>query len=142
HGGEVAAGEDKVAYGKFVMDESADALVDPLVARAEDQQVRVSGQLTGGLLVEATSGGAHQHDARLGLAQALDGFEHRFALEDHAGSASEGPVIDGAMAVVGPVAQVVDVQLKDPATTCAFDDAFVERTAKHPGEKREHVDSH
>ena len=104
---------ERVARPELVVD----ALVDPLVAPAgEDQPVVLLRHPPGDLLGEdlaARSG--HDHVRGLPGTRGADGVERLapgLGPHDHAGAAAVRRVVDGAVPVVGPVAQVVDLHLE------------------------------
>ena len=72
----------------------------------------------------------------------LEGGVEHVDLHDHAVTTAEGLVVDGAVAVGGVLADVVEVQVKQSPLSRALDDGDIERTAEGLGEEREDVDSH
>src|SRR5579883_111126 len=122
-----------------------DALVDAFVAAADQQQFGVPGEPVGHRLVEHAALGGEQGYFLIGAAFRPDGFhgvEDRLGLEDHAFAASERPVVDGFVAVVGPVPEVVDADVQDARIFRPFDHAEVERPREKFGEDRQDVENH
>ncbi len=74
-----------------------------------------------------------------------DGFhgrEERLGFEHHAFAAAEGPVVDGPVAVEGPVAQVVNADIQKPGVLAALHHAMRERSHEKLGEDRQHMEDH
>jgi hypothetical protein len=67
-------------------------------------------------------------------AERLDALEDGLGLEDHAFAAAERAVVDGAMAVVGEVAQVVGGDLDCAGGDGPAEDSVVERAREEAGE--------
>ena len=100
-------------------------LVHALVPPAEEEQAVLRGQLPDERTVEAAPLGAEEHtEGRRGShgAHCLDRLEQRFRLHDHPGASPEGVVIDRAVPVVSPCAQVVDLHLNVPRLPGAAED--------------------
>ena len=121
-GGELASAEDVVADGEFhVAVELVDALVDAFVTAADEDDTIEGGEFAGDGLGEGATLRGEQDDAGFllggvggaGLARCEaergEGFRKRLGFEDHAFSAAEGTVVDGAVTVVGEGAEIVDV---------------------------------
>ena len=84
-------------------------LVDALVAAAGDDQVLVGGQLAGDRLRERRAAGGGDDQRRAGREHGVERLAPRLGLHHHPGSAAVRGVVDGAVPVVGPLPQVVDV---------------------------------
>jgi hypothetical protein len=155
-GGEFAAGENEIADGDFFGGEMfSDAFVDAFVAPAKKKdavQLRVA---AGGFLGEALAGGGEQDDGGVrmerwpgggvayGMAEErFDCFEEWFGLKNHTFAAAEGAIVDGAMAVFGEFAQILDVDVDDGGFAGATDDAVLERAGEEFGEDGNQVEAH
>ena len=80
-----------------------------------------------------------------GLVRRLGGLEggvEHIDLHDHAVAAAEGLVVDGAVAVGGVLADVVEVEVEQAVGARALDDGDIEGTGERLGEEREDVDPH
>ena len=109
HSGKLAAAHYVVAHAQFLgCKVLEDALVDALVASADEDETIEARETLRGALVEHSSLGAHHDDRRIGRRlQCANGLEERSGAHDHAGPAAEWGVVGRAMAVVGMGAQVV-----------------------------------
>jgi hypothetical protein len=154
-GGEFAAGEDVVADAElFVAEVLGDALVDALVAAADEDDAVAGGEAAGVGLGELAALGREQDDAGGGGAggsggdgEGFEALEDGLGLEDHAFAAAEGAVVDGAVTVVGEAAEVVDIDLGDAGAEGARDDAVAQDAgagggAEEFGEDGEEVEEH
>jgi hypothetical protein len=104
--------------------------------------MRLSRELPDVPLVEPTAGGREQeHPAAIGI-EGLDRSEERFGLHDHPGTPAVGLVVDGAVAIVGPIPQVVHPNDEEPAVDRATQEALGEGRLQDPGEDRDDVDQH
>src|SRR5205085_9666239 len=94
-----------------------DALVDALVTTAGEDQVPHLRQLGRGALVEGNTGrgGHYEHGAGRVTDDRVECLPPRLGTHDHAGAAAVRHVVDGAVPVVGPLAQVVDVHVEKAA---------------------------
>src|SRR5262249_21868005 len=72
----------------------------------------------------------------------FDGFKDRLSLEQHALGSTEGAVVDGAMAIVGPGAEGVDQDVDLPCLAGFLDDAVVEGATEEVGEDGDNVKFH
>ena len=87
-----------------------DALVDALVAAAGEHEVLLGCELARDLLRERLAGGRRHDEQGVGCPVADDAVERLapwLGLHDHAGAPAVGRVVDGAVAVVRVVAEVV-----------------------------------
>src|SRR5690606_9297152 len=117
------------------------ALVDALVAPAEEAEALEGRQLAGHGLVEAPPGGAEVEE-RPGRVDGLDRGEDRLGHEDHAGPAAERGVVHRPVGVGGAGAQVVDPHVQPPLAPGPAEQALVDEVLDHLGEDREDVDAH
>jgi len=155
-GGEFAAGENEIADRDFFGSEMfGDAFVHTFVATAEEEyavELRVAAR---GFLAEALAGRGEQNYGGVGIKcrlsrgvaygtaeERFDGFKQRFWLEDHAFAAAEGAIVDGAMAVFGEFAQVLNVDVDDLGFAGATHDAVFEGAAEELGEDGDQVEAH
>src|SRR5690606_30389874 len=77
----------------------------------------------------------------LGRDQGVEGLAPGFRLHDHAGAAAVRGVVDRAVPVVGPFAQVVDVDVEEAGAAGLAEEGDVE-DVEALGEDRDDVDSH
>src|SRR6476469_4383023 len=123
-------------------------LVDALVPPAGERQPRLGGQLVRHRLVEPDAGRAgHQQvrllrrrSGRLG-AHVVERLAPRLGPHDHAGAAAVRGVVDGAVPVVGEVAQVVHHDVEQPLLAGIADQRETERR-EVVGKDRDDVDAH
>lgn len=117
HSGKFATREHVVADRQTLIGIRIRALVDALVATAHKQQALTFEQALGHMLRKRLATGGKKHNRRLGTlgANSLDGLCDRLDLHEHALPAAVRLVIDGTMAVVRPVAQVIRLKIKRPA---------------------------
>ena len=144
--GERAVGENEIADAEFLVDEMfANALIDAFVMAADKNNAIERGEFARlGLVEFGTARGEENNAARLrclGL-HVLHGGKNRFALEQHAGAAAVGLVIDGVMLVRGVITQLVQADFRLTAALGAPEDRGVEGTAHDFREKGDDVDAH
>ena len=92
-----------------------DAVVEPLVPAAQEQQPRLLRQLLDRPLRQPLAGRRQHHQLarRLGLRlHRLDAVDHRLRHQHHAGAAAERPVVHPLVLVLRPVADVPGVDLR------------------------------
>src|SRR5258708_14971961 len=118
------------------------ALVDALVVARAETDVRQRREATRRGLIEQLALRGEEPDVPGGPLQLPDRGHGRLRLEDKAGAAAVRDVVDRAMAVRRPVAQVVEPELELPCRSGARDDALGERAFEHLREEREDVDLH
>ena len=143
-GRELAPGEDVVAKREDVVGEGVDALVHPLVATADEQQPLLAGEALRAALVVGAAAGREEHHvrARPVRGEVVDRLEHGRGLHEHTLAAPERGVVDGVVAVVGPLPQVVGHELEDAGTPGPAHDRRVEVRVEHLGYDRERLDPH
>src|SRR5439155_12892915 len=144
HGRDLASAEHVVADRDLTGRQAgAHPVVDPLVPPAHDDQARLARQVGGDPLVEALAPRLEQ-DHRPGVVEhhALDRLEHRLRLHHHSGPASKRHVVDLAVAVVSEVAEVVGVQLEQPAPDGATQHSLPERGQEHDRKDGHDVEPH
>ena len=86
-----------------------------------------------------------QHQALAGGAfgpDAFDGFEDGRGFQQHAFAAAEGTIVDGAMPVVRPVAEIVDVDLDQAGFGGVGDHAVLEGAVEEVREDGEDAENH
>ena len=88
--------------------------------------------------------GGKEHHSGLGTlcANGLDGLCDRLDLHEHALPAAVRLVIDGTMAVVRPVAQVIRLKIKKAGLAGAAQDRCGHDGLKHLGKDRKGLDQH
>ena len=121
-----------------------DAFVEPFVTAAEEDDswfarpVRppnpASNVRPRGLRAIVRPGGLDQ-----GLDR-LDGRDHGRGHQDHPGAAAERPVVDLGVLALGPVADVVAVDLDEPLGDRSLQDAFIEESVQQAGEQGQDVE--
>ena len=139
HGGELAAGEDEVAEGEFLIDFGLDhALVDAFVAAAQQDEGRPRGEPHHFAVIEPPAlrgevddGAGRAGGATLLLAGMAQGGGERFGPHEHAGAAAVGAVIDAPVGVVGEVARVVQREFVEAALAGATGDAVLGQRSEH-----------
>ncbi len=150
-GGEFAAGEDVIADGELaVAKQVVDALVDALIAAADEDKAVEAGELAGGGLGEGRALGGEQDDLLAGGVacgfggdgEGFDSLGEGFGLENHALAAAKGAVVDGAVAVVGEAAKVVDVDGDQPSGDGPAEDAMAEDGGEKVGENGDQIEAH
>src|SRR5690606_12690387 len=145
HRRQFAARQDIVADRQLVRPEYlGDALVDAFVVPANERDPPLLRQLLRDALRELPS--ARRHDRDMGVLKivAEDGFDRfhdRRGFHDHPGAAAVGRVVGGAMPIVGPVADVMNLDVDQPLRPGTLDDAFAENAIEHAGEQREDIDA-
>src|SRR5690606_22583615 len=93
-----------------------DAFVDALVASAAEDQVLAGCEVAGGRLREDLTRRRGEDDggpSGPAASQLIERLTPGLGLHDHARSAAVGRVVDGAVPIVSPVPQVVDVQVQE-----------------------------
>ena len=72
----------------------------------------------------------------------LDGIENRCGFEQHAFTSAERAIVDGAMAVFGELAQILDIYIDQAGFAGTAEDAVVERADKKFGKDGDEVEAH
>ena len=75
----------------------------------------------------------HDEVAGIGILRphGFDTFDHRLDLEDHAGAAAERPIVDRAMLVFGPIADVVQPNVDQAAFDRQLQQALTQIAGKN-----------
>lgn len=143
---EFAAAQDKITYRNLFVDQvGGNAFVDPFVPATDKQQFRNPAEPAGGLLGEQRSLGRHQDNLpimTLFSENCFGGVKDRFGFEQHSLAAAEGTVVDGAMAVIGPLAEVMGMEFEQSGGGGFGDDAVVKGTAEEIRKDGENVELH
>lgn len=84
----------------------------------------------------------HEDDAGVGPAEGFDGGEEGAGLEEHALAATAEGVIDAAVFIGGPIAELVGVDFDDSGIAGALDDGVAEGGEGDFREQRDDVDAH
>ena len=140
-GRQLPPGEDVVSDAHLTIRQRSIALVDPLVAPADEDKVTGSGQLTGEAIVEALSGRIQEDHVGSGGAQRLNCRIERLRPHDHPGSATVGVVIDGVVAPDAVRSQVVGLHVHHSALDRTTDDRDAQRQVEQLWKERHHVDA-
>ena len=131
-------------------EELRDAFVDAFVAAADENDAFERSEAARGGLREALALCGEKDDGLAGGvaggfgrdAEGFDALEDGLRLEDHALAAAEGAVVDRAVAVVRPVAEIVGVDGGEAGTERALEDAVAERALEKAGEEGDEVEAH
>ena len=96
------------------------------------------------MLRKGLAAGSEEHHRGLGALRAngLDGLGDRLDLHEHALPAAVRLVIDGTMAVVRPVTQVIRLKIKKAGLAGAAQDRRGHNGLKHLGKDRKGLDKH
>src|SRR5215470_14142700 len=133
-----------------------DALVDAFVTAADKDDARELREAARHVLAEQGAGSGQQDDGGAGrdvgiggggievgrFKGGFDGFEEGFRLHDHAFATAEGAIVHSAVAVVGKLAQIVDMRFDEARFAGAPDDAEIERAGEKFGEDGDEVEAH
>ena len=147
---QLAAGQHEIAYGNLIRREMlCHPLVDTFVAPADQNDSLELRESSRRFLTKQLPCRGEQHDRRSGGSrwnifayERIHSFENRLGLHHHALAASKRPVIDGAMAVVREVAQIVNVCFDEPRFARTPDDAVIERPREEFRENCDDVKAH
>ena len=144
HSGQLAAREHVVADRQALIGIRIGALVDALVTAAHKQQALAFEQALGHMLRKGLAAGGEEHHGGLGTLRAdgLDCLGNRLDLHEHALPAAIRLVIDGAMAVVRPVAQVIRLKIKKAGLAGAAQNRRGHDGLKHLGKDRKGLNQH
>ena len=115
-GRKLASGKNVVTKRDDLVGQAVDPLVHALVAPAHEDDALHVCQALGRALGERSAAGREEDHVCRGLVHGLhglDGLEDGLGLHEHALPAAKGGVIYGAVAVVGPRAQIVRVKRED-----------------------------
>src|SRR6478736_6269311 len=140
--GDLSPGEDDVADADLAVGQVlTHAVVDALVAPADQAEPCSGRQLVGQRLVEAPPAGAEQQQRARWLS-GLDGGEDRLGPHDHPGATAEGSVVDAAVHVGRVLARVVEPEVDGAGGAGLAEQAVAAARVNHLGEDREDVDAH
>src|SRR5882762_5628443 len=144
HRGDLAAAQDIVADRYLArVERGPNAVVDPFVPSAHDDQPRLGGKALGEPLVQWLPPWLHQnYGARVMCSNRLDSLDRRLRLEHHPWPTAERHVVDLPVPVVRVLAQVVGVKLEEPTLDRTPDHSLPEYRAEHGREDRDDVESH
>ena len=144
HSGKLAAREHVIADRQALVGIRIGTLVDTLVTAAHKQQALAFEQALGHMLCKglATGGKKHHGGLRTLGANSLDGLGNRLDLHEHALPAAVRLVIDGTMAVVRPVAQVIRLKIKKAGLAGAAQNRCGHDGLKHLGKDRKGLNQH
>ena len=144
HDGDLTAAQDVVPDRELLADLGARALVDALVAPADEEKGTLRGQLPDHSLVQSPALRREQdrsHPRHLAPDPAQRANE-RLGLEHHAGPTAEGDVVHLPVATGGEVAEVVDTKLDIAALEGTPDHADPEGAGEDFREDGQHLEPH
>src|SRR5262245_24976801 len=137
---QLTAGEDVVTDRELEVEQVADPLVDALVARADEDEVRPRGELRRSRLAEDLAARVEEDRRRSGMAEGVEGVGDRLGAHDHARSPAIGRVVNAAMTTETPRPEVVEPHVHQPALAGSAGDALRQRALEHRGEQADDVD--
>jgi hypothetical protein len=116
-----AAIEDIISYRNLVgLQNIKNALVESFVSAAKEKQPGFGGQLLHGFLVQR-SAPWREHDQVAGVGRLLhcfDALDDRLDLQDHAGAAPEGAIVNFMVFIARPLANVVKLDIHQAGVDC------------------------
>src|SRR5581483_776161 len=121
------------------------ALVHAFIAAADQQQLAITAQTPGRLLIETLALRRKQHQSLLRRSlrpDALYRLKNGRRLEQHAFASAEWPIVYSAMPVVCPVSKIVNVNLDQSRFSSFGHNAMLKRPLKKFGEDRENTENH
>ncbi len=132
-----------------------DAFVHAFVTAADENRAILLREAASSFLIEAFTCSREKNDGRFLwrcnfccrvadrlVEERFDCFKKRLGLEDHAFAAAERAVVDGAVAVLRELAQVLDVNLHDAGFGGAANDAVLQRTSEEFRKDSDEVEAH
>src|SRR5487761_1914017 len=137
---QLAAGQDEVPDRELEVDHGADALVDALVPRTHQDEVRSRRKVLGTSLPERLPGGVEQDHGGFGPAQRRERGGHRLGPEHHPGAAAVRCIVDAAVTPQAPLPKIEDADRREAFLLDAPRDAGGERSCQHLREQREDLD--
>jgi len=142
--GDSSIGEDIVSDAELFIHQCLDdAEVYSLVVPTDEDEVLVCRRETLGVgLLERLPLGSHQDDVGIRGTKVIDGLEDRFRLEDEPHSTAVRVVVTLLVIPLGPVTELVSLDIDDAVILSAFDDALVQRSESDVGEEGEDIDLH
>jgi hypothetical protein len=117
--------EDKIANAQLKIHICTNALINPLIAAAEDDEVRPRGKVTNARLAQTLATGIKQENETFGGAEFFYCLDKWLWTHQHAGPAAIGLVVHGAVFPNPPSPQVVILNLRKASLNCACRDARV-----------------
>jgi hypothetical protein len=121
----------------------AGPFIDAFIPAADKYDVLVSGQPFGVTLAIGVALGREYDDGSIRWwTDGIKGFKQWFGAHDHAWAAAEGRIIDGAMAVVGVVAEIVNLDMGETRSLGTTDDACTKYGLEHFREDGDDVNFH
>ncbi len=144
HRRQLAPRNDEIAdRNLLVHDGLAHALVDPLVAPAEQEQIAPARELAHFGLVQPVPLGRQQHPpGSSALRELPHRSEPRGRGHHHAAATAEGLVVDRAVAVEGEIPQVVHLHVQAAALAGAPEKRGLEKGPKELGEDGQDLNAH
>ncbi len=144
------AGQHEVAQAQLDVHMAVDdALVQALVAAAQQRRAGAVGPLAHQRLVDAATSGCEQHDGACGHARIRARARHRdqralqrLGQHHHARAAAERAVVDAAVGALGVVAQGPQLHVDLARFVGAARDALRQERREQVGEQRDDVEAH
>jgi len=117
--------------------------------------VRSGWRLARGFLGKQAARGRHKHNRGLlrrryfcfgishtAFQEFFDRFKQRLRFQHHTFAAAEWAVVDGAMAILGELAQILNMNLRDAGFARAANNAVIERPGEKFREDSDEVEAH
>jgi len=122
----------------------ANTIVNPLVMAAEDDKIPGERQGIGNGLIEGLAIRGHEnHIIIFTLSfQSRDTGVDRLNTHYHTGLAAKRIIIDLTMLIESIVAEIMDIDLREPLVLSTTDDRIIERRLKHLRDYSNDIDSH
>ena len=144
HSSQLAAGENKISQGEFLVHIGVDkALIHPFIVAADQDEPLPGQQLPGLVLVKDRARGAEEDGVDVFSAgDVVHAAGQGLALHDHSLTAAIGIIVGAAALVGGIVPDVVAADVQETGFPSPADDAGREGGIHHLREKGEDVNSH
>jgi hypothetical protein len=144
HSGNFSTIADEVPNGNLKrVEQLPDAIVEPLVPPAEEQETGLNSQLLDHPLVQpfARRGKHNELPRWLGFGlHRIYTIDHRLSHQDHSGSTAKRSIIDSLMLVLCPVADVPGVNLHQACLDRIIEEALADVTVEYPREQSQNVE--
>ncbi len=139
--GQNAARQHKVAYGNLIVDQVVGhALIDAFIVATKQDQVLLQREFARCGIGKPPSLRRHQNDFRFRRSNRREREVDGFDFHHHPRATAIGSVIDRAMAVSRPIAQIHRIELRQVFLLCPLEDALIKHATAHFGEDCEDLD--